>query len=395
MASVAAERTFPLILSNGPPATGTAPGGKSGLAEVAAAGVSLVRTGLAGWTAALADQQIAAQRTELDLAAAHGLRCWLWLGKLTNLPVAAGSSTERLLEEVVAGLKDHPALGAWKGHDEPAPSVSPVGLQRGFRRLKALDPEHPLVVIQAPNGTVTDLKPYAAACDITGADIYPVSYPPGKHGDSGNHDLSVVGEVTRKMVAAASGKPVWMTLQICWSGVLPPGNVPRFPTLHEERFMVYDAIINGARGLNFFGGHLTQTLRPADANAGWNWTFWTEVLRPLLAELSSTALAPALVAPPSQAPGKATANDVELVTRAPDGFLYVIAARKGAATSAVSFTGLPERIGGGEVLFEYAQDPPAPIGAGRQAFRQIEVDGGRFSDWLGPHDARVYRFPLP
>ena len=83
---------------------------------------------------------------------------------------------------------------------------------------------------------------------------------------------------------AAGAKPVWTTLQIAWSGILPskskPGIVPRFPTLHEERFMAYQAIVNGARGLMFFGGHLTQVMRPADAKAGWNWTFWELVLRP-------------------------------------------------------------------------------------------------------------------
>ena len=45
--------------------------------------------------------------------------------------------------------------------------------------------------------------------------------------------------------------------------------------------MAYQAIVNGARGLTFFGGHLTQVATPADAKAGWNWTFWERVLRPL------------------------------------------------------------------------------------------------------------------
>ena len=50
---------------------------------------------------------------------------------------------------------------------------------------------------------------------------------------------------------------------------------------------------------------------------------------------------------------------------------------------------------GGQVLFEYAQEPPPPpIGAGRQVFRSVSVAAGAFRDWLGPHDARVYRFSL-
>ena len=47
------------------------------------------------------------------------------------------------------------------------------------------------------------------------------------------------------------------------------------------------------------------------------------------------------------------------------------------------------------MLFEYVQEPPPPpIGAGRQAFRSVSAGGGGFRDWLGPHDARVYRFAL-
>jgi hypothetical protein len=125
-------------------------------------------------------------------------------------------------------------------------------------------------------GTVRELVRYRPAFDVTGADIYPVAYPPGEHSDLANKDISVVGDVTQKMLQAAVGKPIWMTLQIAWSGVTPsqqwPGLVPRFPTLHEERFMAYQAIINGARGLIFFGGHLTQVMRPRDAQAGWNWS---------------------------------------------------------------------------------------------------------------------------
>ena len=100
-----------------------------------------------------------------------------------------------------------------------------------------------------------------------------------------------------------------MTLQIAWSGIVPsrdrPGLVPRFPSLHDERFMAYQAIVNGARGLVFFGGHLTQVATPVDAKAGWNWTFWDRVLRPLIVELNSADVKPALVAPNARAVVKA------------------------------------------------------------------------------------------
>jgi hypothetical protein len=392
---------FPLVLSNGPPADGKASNGRNGLAEVAAAGITHVRIGLADWSLANLAAQLAGQRRLLAAAGAHGLRCWLWLGDAANLPKP--SSDDRLLAGIADGLAGHPALGAYKGADEPRNPfrgdnwIRPAGLVRAYRRLKQVDPAHPLVITQAPIGTLAQLKPYRPAFDITGADVYPVSYPPGTHAKTGNRDISVVGDVTRKMVGAAGAKPVWMTLQIAWSGVVQskdhPERVPRFPTLQAERFMAYQAIVAGARGLVFFGGHLTQVASPADAELGWNWSFWQQVLRPLVAELSSAAVAPALVAPRAGTQVKASTADVELVTHADATHLYVIAVRRKGATSIVTFRGLPAKLRHGEVLGEWVQRPlPPPIGAGSQVPRPVDVDGGAFTDWLAPHDARVYRF---
>jgi len=369
---------FPLVLSNGPP-------NNNGLARVANAGANHIRTGIPDWSIEFVAGQIQNERAKLDAAHARGLRCWVWLGSLPNLPPQANSPREQLLTKVVNGLKGHPALGAWKGWDEPAWGKVPVaGLTRAYRKIKALDPNHPVVIIQAPRGTVAELTPYRPTFDVTGADIYPVSYPPGTHAGGRNRDVSVVGDITRKMVSAAGAKPVWTTLQIAWSGVTKPGSVPRFPTLLEERFMAYQAVVAGASGLAFFGGHLPQVMRPADARTGWNWSFFDQVLKPVLTELSSTAVAPALVAPKARTQVRASAADVDLTTRQAGGFLYVIAVRRGGATSQVAFSGLPTAVTGGQALFEYV----------KREFRSVGVRAGGFRDWLGPHDARVYRFKL-
>jgi len=388
---VEGRKVFPLVLSNGPPLGAKSPDGGDAFAEVAAGGASFIRVGRPNWSLESIDEQIAAEREVLDAAAEHGLYCWLQLGNVPNLPARALSPNRRLLMNIVGQLKGHPALGAWKGIDEPAnpnrPARVPVaGLVRAYRTLRAADPNHPVVITQAPVGTAAQLTPYRPAFDITGADIYPVSYLPGKHAGGGKRDIGIVGDITRKMVRAAGSKPIWMTLQIAWSGVIAteqhPANVPRFPTLSQERFMAYQAIVNGARGLAFFGGHLTQIARPADAQAGWNWTFWERVLRPLLEELTSDSVAPALVAPNARSRVKASARDVELVTREAGGFIYVIAVRRGSATSRVGFSGLPRGLTGGEVLFEYND----------QTFRTVSVANGGFRDWFAQHDARVYRF---
>jgi hypothetical protein len=89
--------SFPVGLSNGPPPSGKAPNGRNGLADVAAAGVAFIRTGRADWNAQQIDAQIAAERTLLDAAEAHGLHGWLWLGDLPNLPAGTTSPQAKLL----------------------------------------------------------------------------------------------------------------------------------------------------------------------------------------------------------------------------------------------------------------------------------------------------------
>ena len=64
--------------------------------------------------------------------------------------------------------------------------------------------------------------------------------------------------------------------------------------------MTYDAIINGARGLVYFGGGIQSTLNERDKPLGYNWTFWDRVLRPVIEEVGDKSpLAAALCAPDS------------------------------------------------------------------------------------------------
>jgi hypothetical protein len=406
---------FPIGLSNPPPSASKTPAGRNGLDEVATNGVNVVRTGIQNWSVEFVDGQIASEKQTHAAAAAHGLRCWLWLGDTPDLPAhVAGqppSVNEQLLTKIVTAFRGDPALLAWKGYDEPrnpfrgANWIRPEGLIRAYQKIKSLDPQHPVVIIQAPRSPVSDLIPYRPAFDVTGVDIYPVSYPPQVHSDLPNKDINIVGELARKTDQAAGTKPFWMTLQIAFSGVIPtdsdPSTVPRFPSLTQERFMAYEAIVNGARGLIFFGGHLTTVMTPGDAASGWNWTFWRRVLRPVVSELASPDLQPALVAP-TVAAGVTTQphnSDIELVTRRTATHLYVIAVRTGSATSLVGFAGLPNKRDGtpltkGEVLFEYVQQPLPPPVDGHQVPRPVSVSNNGFRDWFAPHDAHAYRFAL-
>lgn len=387
---------FPLGLSDPPPLGSKAPdSGLDAWAEIRRAGVNLVRN-YTVWSSAAVDEQMFAVAQEFDAATQHGLQVWLALAGVDN-----DLTQQALLDRIVNAFKGHPGLGAWKGADEPAHAhLPPAGCVAVYRHLKALDPDHPVAIIEAPRApgpspgtpdrplTVAAIVPYAAACDIHGIDIYPVSVPPGAHagGPPVNTDISVVGDMTRIVVEATKRRAIWTTLQIAWSGVFPPHPVV-FPTLQQARFMAYDAIIAGARGLLFFGGQFRQVMSPADRARGWNWTYWAAVQRPLLAELSDPAHAPALTAPLAPVTIKAGAPDIALSAREAGGFLYLIAVRKSPATTGpVRFSGLPAVISEGTVLAHGASNPA----------RHVSVAGGAFTDPspFRPHNARVYRFRL-
>jgi hypothetical protein len=381
------KTVFPITLGNGPPLMGKDPvTGSDGWAEVAAAGVKMLRV-YPKWDAVNTTQLLQDVQAQLAAAASHGLRLWVGLFDIAN-----DLSRQALLEQVVDGLKDRPGLGAWKGADEPLHGNVPApGVIDAYQFVRSRDPAHALVLIQAPalrNGPLTAaaLEPYADAADIHGVDIYPISHPPGVHAGRPNTDISVVGDVTELVAQAAPGKEHWTTLQIAWSGVLPPQHVPIFPNLHQERFMAYQAVIAGARGLVFFGGDISKVMSPRDAASGWNWTFWHTVLKHLIQELNSTAVGPALVAQPAALTVTASAADVSLVAREAGGFLYLITVRRHPTKQGpVRFSGLPAGIKYGQALFEYDHEN----------FRTVVLSRGSFSDPFGPHDARVYRFRLP
>ena len=321
---------------------------------------------------------------------AHGLRGWLWLGDAAEpaAPAAQPSPQRAAARAVVDGVqgpcrRSAPTRGSTSRATRSAArtgSGRPGSCAR-YQRLQALDPTHPVVIIQAPISTV-------AAADAVPARVrhhrrrHLPGLVPARHARAdGEHATSASSATcTKKMVQAAGPKPVWMTLQIAWSGVAPSQratrtHVPRFPTLHHERFMAYQAIVNGARGLVFFGGHLTQVATPADAAARLELDVLGAVLRPLVRELSSPELAPALVAPNAKPRREGVdagrrARHAARRRRTSTSSPCAAAARRAASRSPGCRRTDPRA---GEVLFEYVQRPlPPPIGAGSQVFRPVD-----------------------
>jgi len=380
------EPTFPLVLSPGPPLGASTPWGTNGLAETAAAGINVYRTGTGGPYSPDAIQQA----IDWNRAAA-ALHVYTWPNLGGYSLATPGSSDDEGLAQVVGALTNDPsgsAIAFWKGRDEPWwGGIAPTALQFAYCRVTSrgspswcggespLDPSRLWVTIEAPRGTVADLAPYSGVTDVHGVDIYPVSLA---HPDP---DLHAVGKWTATLASISSQSPVWTTMQICASGSIDKNTGAYVvPTYQQERYMAYDAILNGAKALNFFGGNITGCFSGGDATYGWNWSFWQTVLEPLVQQLSaSSPFAPALVnaakAPRVTTAGTGTQTLVRQGTSVDD--LWLIAARNGPGTKTVTFKGLPRWAHRADV---YTED------------RTIKASGGSFSDRFSQWDVHVYHF---
>jgi hypothetical protein len=374
------KKVFPIGFSPGPPNNGKTPGGGDALQELRDAGALLFRMSqTTDWDSTVVSNQTAA----LDWANQHGMFCWVNLRELSEF-AAGDTATEAALRNIVDTFRNHPALGLWKNFDEAWwGGVSVADLQRGYDVIRQEDTNHPIVQTHAPRGTLQDLQPYNVAADILALDIYPVGYPPGTDSLLTNKEISMVGDWTDFLGQVADGqKETWMIEQIAWSGVTPPAKTLRFPTFAQERFMAYEAIIRGARGLMFFGGNVAATLTPQDAVLGWNWTFWNDVLKPVVLQLGDhSLLADALVTTNSTLPvtmSGTTFPDVEFCVREVPPYLYILACKREGATIQVTFNGLPSWATTGELLYE------SP--------RIVTAAGGQFTDWFGPFEVHAYRF---
>ena len=224
------RKIFVIGFTAAPPPDGKTPSGKDAYAELAEAGATFVRSGPEQpWTEA----RFELERKVEEAAARNGLHSWLNLREAAQVKPGAVKS-EQLLRKILMTFRDNPGLGVYKGDDEPEWGKHPLPpLENAFKIIREVDPNHPMAIIQAPRGTIASLREYNPVSDITGLDIYPIGYPPGNHSQyvKTNSEISMVGDYTRLMMEVAEGKkPVWMTLQICWSGVIKEGKTQRFPT---------------------------------------------------------------------------------------------------------------------------------------------------------------------
>jgi hypothetical protein len=370
------RKTFPIVLAKGPPA--------GGLAEVAAAGVNFVKVGpgTGPWTEADIAETIGWNRA----AAVAGIHTWINLSSLSR--ARPGGWQEALLRHVVGSLeadRSATAIGMWKGADEPWRfRVRPTSLRfpyclatgRGERRWCAgrlpIDRDHLWVTVQAPRAGVWSLTSYSDVTDVHGVNHYPIAI-----GDP-DPELGEVGSWTNVLRWATPNRAVWTTLQICWSWSYDAAGNVALPTFEQERFMIYDAILNGARALAFYGGQNPKCWGQLDGAGGWNWTFWERVLEPLVREIGAgSPIAPALTSPGSTRVLRTSDPTVQAISRpGRGGERWVIAARTGEGSQTVTISGLPAGAAGATV---YTED------------RSVPIVGGSLTDTFDRFAVHVYR----
>jgi hypothetical protein len=386
------RKVFPIVLAKGPERGTTTPSGADALAEVVGAGVNFFKIGPAttAWTSADIADALAWNRAAATLGA------YTWINLSTLSRATPGSKEHTLLSQVITSLEDDPsgaAIGMWKGADEPLWSgFQPSSLQFAYCLATARgerswcggqppeDEEHLWVTIQAPRGTASQLAPYSAVTDTHGIDHYPVTFR-----NRADPRLHEVGTWTATVESITPNRSVWTTLQVCASGSSDPAGSGDFvlPTRRQERYMIYDAIINGARNLAFYGGNLPRCWSETDAAHGWNWTFWNDVLEGLIQEINANSpIAPALVNPESTKVLTTSDSTTQVIQREGENEsdLWVIAARHGAGSQVVTISGLPATVTSGTVYTEG---------------RSVTVAAGAFTDSFDRWDVHVYHFTVP
>lgn len=379
-------RSFPIGLTLPPPLDATTPSGEDALDEVVDAGVTFLAAGAWGSGASWTDAVLREAKAWDSAAAARGVHTWIYLRELAR--AQPRTAAEAMLRRVVTTLASDPGLGLWKGVDEPWwAGVTALELRWAYclttsrgeecDPTQALDPNHLWVTIEAPRGAAADLEPYAAVTDTHGVDVYPIGIRVS------DPDLHRVGIWTQTLASITRNHNVWTTLEICHSGSFDGSGSFVLPTAAQERYMAYDAIINGARALNFYGGRNPNCFSPTDAPYGWNWTFWNGVLKNLLLEIGArSALYPALLVPENAISVTSSDPTTEVIARRVGrNEIWAIAARSGPGTDNVTFSGLPSWTTLAPVYNE-SRTVTASGGVWRDTFSRWDVHVYRFDRWL-------------
>ncbi len=235
------------------------PGDDVALEEMARAGINLFRCG---------------SRADLDRVQRVGAQGWI------ALSVNGGPSDDlRTRIETVTG---HPALAVWEGPDEiiwtytaysflervagftredwnnqvpkavnyarAQSKVINPNIRAAIQQVRELDPAGlPFWINEAADSDVAYARETVNAVDILGCDYYAVR--------ATGTDLGSIGRLVKRWDAIGYQRPVWMVLQGFSWHTIKPERARLYPSFRDSRFMAYDTIVHGGRGVFYWGSN--------------------------------------------------------------------------------------------------------------------------------------------
>ncbi len=299
------------------------------------------------------EASVAHAREVLDRAEELGLQVIPWMHLLNDHEYEqwyADEARRAWLDGVIRGLRDHPALLAWKITDEPH-TVPNEWIERLYEFFRERDPDHPAFINlgagRTTEGCMTNYGPFS---DIASVDYYPAAREASLEG---------IGHYADLLRSIAPGKPLHYWLQYFTGAYWK-----RLPTPEEQTAMAYLSVIHGTSLITWF------IYRPASD------TLWRHVCD-LDEELRELADEHDLLAPPPP-------NEETLIVK--DG-VHVLAKPGAERTLLVTVNSvdqpaevrfqLPQRLRGCEVrvLFED---------------RTVEMGEGGFHDGFEALERHVY-----
>ena len=190
-------------------------------------------------------------RAFLNRAAAAGIKVMVEIPRLE-----VRRDHRWLITQFVKKLKTHPAVYGWYLYDEPEfIKLSPRLLERVYQAIKEEDPQHTVAIAF---GKLLPIKRYLKALDTVIYFKYPCYYDSPKF-------CNLQNGIFRKQAATAASiarkkSNFWFVLQ--GYGEDKHGKPTRFnrrlPSVEEERYMVYSALLAPADGLFFWTHYLSQ-----------------------------------------------------------------------------------------------------------------------------------------
>lgn len=205
----------------------------------------------------------------------------------------------------IDSLKYEPALLGWYLPEEPEGHQWYPALYDSIRTwIMERDTAHPTMLVffsKNSREVPSFLEGYSDSYDIAATDIYPVRYD-GDTGDTTNrvfsvsnyYDLVPAGVEVGMERVRAYGKEALMFIPQAFdhtgTDVLPHSGEYRLPFHNEQRYMLYSALIHGARGLVWFYYPYVCFPERADGESTiYDPSYVDTVMIPLVDELSPLA----------------------------------------------------------------------------------------------------------